>query len=432
MTAQANTSQGRGIALVSYLIFLVLLPFGDVELCALPAWLTPAKIGFLVLAAGLGCALVRGWRPRHDLPLYAVLGLFVAGAAVAAAFSPDRAKAAVYFVRFASLAVLCVITMWMAADVRNLPYVAGTLIAVAAALALLGIYQTMTGKTIGTLGFYGYFGRLITQSETPDSPGSGVVRASAAFDHPNLFGAFLTSVLPLVFVSVAALRGNRVSRVSAGAAGVLCVAALVFTFSRSAWLGFVTSVVILLVLGRGRWRHISVLTGAGILLAVLLLPADGLRVLLGRVDHVQRYDSVRLYSYRAAVRMFSANPIHGVGPGRFHECYHSYANADEKIRQNPLHHMDAHNMFLDLAAESGVVTLAPFLALLLLAGIRTRAALRRGADSTWTVAVLAGLAAVVFQSLFQSLEYAKTLWILIGLAAGLEISGRMRTEELDR
>jgi O-antigen ligase len=407
-----------------FLLFLCTVPLGNVTLAADWAWLTPTKLGFLALAAYLACAAAKGWRPRPQRALLAGLGFWMAGGALSFLFSADRATSGVFLLRVGAAAALCLITAWLAAREKDRRVVLGGLLAVGGALAVLGIYQTRTGRTLGTLGVYGYFGRLIDLFYPTEAGGISVTRASGAFDHPNLFGAFLIAAIPFGLAGLGrAWHGWRVG-LPVLAATILCLVALVYTFSRGAWIGLAAGLCLLAARRSLRWGGLA-LVGVAVAAAVLLLPAEARTVLLRRGGGVQPYDAGRLYSYRVAGRMIADRPWTGVGLGRFHDAYRAYAKAGEDYHQNPLHRMDAHNTLLDLGAEGGVPTQLAFAAVVALAGRALLRALRRPRSDArthsdpWSVAATAaGLAGVLVQSLTQSLEYEEVLWILLGLCAG--------------
>jgi len=321
---------------------------------------------------------------------------------------------------------LCVVTSWVAAERRALSVILVALFGIGCGLSLLALYQTLSGRTIGTLGIYGEFGRMIDIFRPTPGGGVSVVRASATFDHPNVLGTFLLGIIPAGAVLCARREPGRPARVLLATGLVVCVVAIVYTFSRSAWLG--AAVGLLIVVARPQFRTASILLPAlGLAVAVALLPPGARRILWDRGGTVQSYDAGRLYSWHAAVAMIRAHPFLGVGPGRFDDVYDQYGAARSEYRQNRLHTMDAHNTFLDLAAEGGLLTMVPFaggVGVVLALVWRRRKVLEPGA-----LAVMAGLTGIFVQSFLNSLEYEEIYWVLIG--TGLAVCGSSRAASPD-
>lgn len=406
-----------------YLAFLITLPLGDQPLLAGVDWFTGIKVVFIILAAGFCVALAQDWRPKVE-PLYAaLLGLVVVGTLVAAWFSPDRMRSLIYGMRLAGMAFLALLTALLVQDepARGRRIIAWCF-GITAIVALLGIYQTLTGRTIGTLGYYGKFGRLMYNALI-DEPGAyALVRASGTYDHSSVFGNVLALVLPFGLCLAHRIAGGwrRPARWALVAAIVVCLVALVFTLSRGAWLAFAAGLVVI-GYARGGARLGLTLTLFALALALALLPPAGRAVLFSRGNRVQYYDGVRWYSWRTAAHMMAAHPVTGIGPGLFHARYGEYAIPGEALPQSPLHRKNAHNTFLDIGVTSGLVTLAPFLVLcgvvVVRAARRARGAMRDdfAGDPVLAVALAAALAAFFVQSMVQSLEHQELFWIIVGI-----------------
>ena len=176
------------LRVAAYLVFLVTVPLGEVAIVGACPWLTATKAGFLCLVAALAVSLLRGWRPSVPPPalLVSLAGLSLA-VCLAAAWSRDPIRSALYAARLVGLCLLCLITAAMAAEPGFHRRVLAGLVGIVFVLSLLGMYQTLTGSTIAGLGQYGYFGRPIEIAYGEGSAEASVVRASATFDHPNVF-----------------------------------------------------------------------------------------------------------------------------------------------------------------------------------------------------------------------------------------------------
>ena len=442
----------KEIATTPFLLFLCSIPFGEFKPITSFPWFSLTKICFFLLLAYLLFQTIRGWRPPRDPRLIVPLIFFLGGVLLASALSGSKLISFKYFLRLLALAALSVITGWMMKREGAGEKIFKVLLIVAMILSLLGIYQTLSGRTIWNLGVYGAFGRMIAIFGPTAEGGISVVRGSSAFDHPNLFGAFLIAILPFSMIMLSGGKKRARKKNLFSIVIFICLIALLFTFSRSAWLGLSAGLLVMLIFRRGSWiLKVAGLGAAAFALSSLLLPLGG-RIILwersgafplirlhltGPVKIIQPYDVHRLYSYRAAWRMLYRYPLTGVGPGMFDRLYDRYKNPDEPLRQSRLHARDAHNTYLSLAAQGGLFTLLPFIYLLgatffslcrlllsPVAGLRDNNFSPRFSSSALAWSITGGLVALLVQSFFNSLEYQEILWVLIGAGNGISRTPR--------
>ncbi len=121
--------------------------------------------------------------------------------------------------------------------------------------------------------------------------------------------------------------------------------------------------------------------------------------------------SVRVLLWKEALREWAAHPITGAGPGA-NSIGVSYRVASGAMR----HSTDAHNVWLSVASQTGVLGLAALLSLILyslrrapsrLPGLRD--ALRIAVVGAWLIHGLSG-----------SFEDTRHLWVLLGMLAATE------------
>jgi O-antigen ligase len=127
--------------------------------------------------------------------------------------------------------------------------------------------------------------------------------------------------------------------------------------------------------------------------------------------HLDLMPSARVLVWADALRTFMSHPITGVGVG-MPVASVIFTNTDGS--QSLL--TDAHNSFLSVAAQEGIVGLAAFTALVVLILKRWIAKVRD--TSSFTILAAVGLAFVcsfVYQGLTGSYEDARHLWVLMGI-----------------
>ena len=195
----------------------------------------------------------------------------------------------------------------------------------------------------------------------PNSVADGTIRIYGTLDNPNLLAGFLLPAIPLALVAL--LRWQGLARKAfATAALVLGIAAVVFTYSRGAWMGLVAEAAVVVVLLAARqtrqwppfWRRVFpllLLAVGGAFLVVLVTQVEPLRVrvlslVAGRQDSSNNF---RINVWMAALDMIQARPWLGIGPGNdaFNQIYPLFA-------QPRFNALSAYSIPLELTVEAGV------------------------------------------------------------------------------
>lgn len=176
-------------------------------------------------------------------------------------------------------------------------------------------------------------------------------RATGPFGQINMAnraGVFFAMFLPMLVSLALKPAQSRVVRLLAIAGSVILVLAILFTYSRQAYLIGLFGIMVLLV-----WRSVPAAILAGVVLvgaAAVILPSS----VVERVQQTQQADvdgsvnldpstSSRFVIWRGAMEMLRDNPT-GVGLGRFSARIGDYSNYSGK---------DAHNGFVLTLAELG-------------------------------------------------------------------------------
>ena len=191
---------------------------------------------------------------------------------------------------------------------------------------------------------------------------------------------------------------------------ILVTVALLMTFTRSAWLGWIVAVSVLLVLKRPR-----ALAFALPLLVVFLtfMPMSLFSRVVSSFDTHQSSNLDRIRMIEAGVEIIKDYPLLGVGPANIKEVYPLYRKPDAPRFKIP--HL--HNNLIQLWAERGVVGLAAYILLIALL-LRECARGWHGTQSRFAevgVAVTVGLAAAgMFEFNFGDTE---VFWIMLDIYA---------------
>jgi putative inorganic carbon (HCO3(-)) transporter len=215
-------------------------------------------------------------------------------------------------------------------------------------------------SVIGLRQLYGDSSALARWSDN-NSVAEGTVRIYSTLDNPNLLGGFLLPVLPIAVVALLRWR-QPLRRLYALLALLLGVAAMVFTYSRGAWMGMVASLAVLALLLLWRaiqhwppfWRRtlpLLLLIGGAVVLLVLVTQVEPLRVrvmslFVGREDSSNNF---RINVWQAVLKMIEARPVLGIGPGN------TAFNLIYPIYQTPkFNALSAYSIPLELLVEAGV------------------------------------------------------------------------------
>lgn len=190
-------------------------------------------------------------------------------------------------------------------------------------------------------------------------PGTAFFRATLGFGWPNELGMFMAIGLPLTIYAYATARTQSMKAVAA-AAVVAAVCGLAVTFSRGSWLGVAAAapVVLLSARRRPRWQLIGMIVGGTILLDLVTGGALRTRIVSTTGDPLVGQRAALMY---AGVVMFLEHPFLGVGPGSFGLALQDFGPQISWLWD---YVGSAHNMYLEMAAELGIIGLAAFLALL--------------------------------------------------------------------
>lgn len=362
----------------------------------------PAQIGHVFVVLALGVWLARGLACRRSLvrrsPLLLPLLIFLGAASLSLW---DAVELAVYgvpeMVKWVQVVLLYLfVSENLGAGIETCPAcVAGRptgvetrvyrrLFWLLGGLLLTGLFQAGVG--IWQFGLSG-------EGPEPFAIMEGrFYRAFGTFEQPNPYGGYLGMTLALAIGVVIGLLADRGSRRHGDRERRRCIffpcllvlfpalvamgIALVMSWSRGAWLGFGSAVTVMAIAlpRRVRWGllliGVLVVGGVGLRSAGLLPPSVTARL----TDFVQdlRFQDVRgvgindqnyavverLAHWQVALEMFRCNLWTGVGFGDYEPAYAEFALINWPI---PLGH--AHNYYLNVAAEAGLIGLAAYLLL---------------------------------------------------------------------
>jgi O-antigen ligase len=383
-----------------FLVIVVLLPVMRPVIVDAGRYQLPI-VDFIFPIAAAATA-VDAWLGRVPLPPLARLRwLWAYGAAITASavMSIDRQASLPklagcwYLIGLALLAVIHVRTM---ASLRRalMAWMAGTIITVSAAGAAVVLFAA---------GFRDP-SRNPLLSIKGSLPEGAYPRVSGLFLNPNMYCAYLTASLAFVVVM---WRQKWLTARSAAALGAAIVAAALLSLSP----GFGGILLVIAYVAWSAWRTthpwraraalvVGIAGAAAFVIAITASPPPN-----GPLSLATFRPASRLLTWRGSLAAFPQHPIFGKGLGLpvVGIMYVNPSGIYEWLT-------DAHNTWLSILVQSGLVGLACFVGLTV---SMLRETHRSEIGDTLTLAVVAGL---MYQTLSGSFENTRHIWMLIGFA----------------
>lgn len=398
-----------------------------------------------LLLLPLGYHLVVKRRPVAVSPALPFLVVYLLAMLLGGAASRDPATAFDQVVEFVSTGLVMFVILTNVLRTESvLRQATWVVVLVGAGMAAIVVHQFAT-SSFGSE----YFG--FAQVNFPGRGGSildvgaGVVRLSGPIGEVNRFGQVLAVLVPMGAMLAASARSLPLRALAAGSM-VITLAGIATTGSRGAAIAVIAVGIALLALGHLRLRHLALvaLLVAGLLNAFptygeRLAGLQALGALSGETAGPAEGDVGNLRSRAtesvAALIAFADHPLVGVGPGLFPFYYQQYAREvsssalDTRVDAGD---RQAHNLFADVLAETGIVGFVGFMGALLVTAsslwrVRRRWRSERRDLSLLATGYLLGLLAYAASGMFLHLSYERFFWILLSLAAAVAIVGLRAT-----
>ncbi|MBI3976390.1 MAG: O-antigen ligase family protein [Armatimonadetes bacterium] len=235
----------------------------------------------------------------------------------------------------------------------------------------------------------------------------------------NAVGTTLAAGLPVLLGL--GVRAEGRARIVLAAAAALALIGLALTFARGAWLGGAMGLLLfILMLPRQALRPVLLLLAAVAAVGVLGL-ANAAGALGQRAESLSDPTAVqdRVAMWRASLAMVRDRPLLGSGLNTFGLVYPDYRLPEDPAPGQPF----AHNILLNMAAEGGLLGLATFTAVIVVAAALGLRWLRRsdGTERVRAASVLAAAAALMVHQQLDgtaiSFHIGFGLWLLLGIMA---------------
>lgn len=387
-------------------IFLVPVVNGSGDVTAVKAAGAVLVVAWLV--SMFRSARITSFR-RHE-PLLAAVAAFLAWGAVSFAWAPDGEAAWAAFERYGLDAVLLLIVLSVVASKTDVEWL---LRAIAGGAGLAAVIALASGST----------------ATTDD-------RLAGAVGDANELASLLVTGLILSF-ALACVSTSVAWRAAMTASAIACLAGIFPTLSRGALLALLGALVVWVVIGgpwRGRLLAGLIVVGAIAMLYFGFAASEAARARVttlgpSTVAQTSGGGSGRDDIWRVGWRAFKDRPISGQGLGNYAEVTPAFVAQSGLLRRGDLITSSspkaAHNTYLHILVETGLVGLAAFVAMVgvsFAAGIRAARAFALEGDRRFDFlsrSVIAALAGTLIADIFLSAQYSRVLWITIALGSAL-------------
>jgi putative inorganic carbon (hco3(-)) transporter len=307
-----------------------------------------------------------------------------------------------------------------------------TLLLAGALMGGLSLYQQLSGTYANN---YGGFAQVSNAAFR-----TGIEQIDGEVEQPRLAGPvgeqnrYAQVLLMLVPLGLFRFWGERstILRLLALGATALIAIGVVLTFSLGAAVGFVLMFLLMSVLGFFKLRQIAIII-LGVFLLFLAVPQYGVRML--RLQEVSSMfvnsdgpgvagtdgsTQSRITQMITAAQIFAEHPVIGVGPGVYRYYYLDYAKF-VGIRAHQTHRQ-AHNLYLGLAAELGLVGLISFLGVVALTlsklvRVRNKYAQTDPDMAHMATGFMLAIIAYMATGIFLHFAYIRFFWLMLALAS---------------
>jgi O-antigen ligase len=257
-------------------------------------------------------------------------------------------------------------------------------------------------------------------------------RITASLGQPNTFGAFLLLPLSVVGHLVYDITGKKEKSLALQIALMILLSVLLvclcWTYSRASWLGYILSLFLMVILDK---RKILFALALFLIVIYIFLPnlnnlrhmslfKDNTEISLERKNGILNFiegGNGRIEFWKNAVFIIKKYPVWGSG-------LNTYA---KDLKRFSLPHWYAHNCYLQMGAEIGLIGLSSFLWMLWVFFSRSFHFLNRMSNESMfkplSQGLLAGLGGLLLDSFFDNTLYTVQLgvffWVMMGFAVAI-------------
>ena len=287
-------------------------------------------IGFFAVLLGVSLLLSLKFKFKK-IPLFFPISIFLCFGFISVFYSIDKLTSSREFIRILSIFSIYSLSFFLIKTKKAFKTLINVILISSLIPVILGIYQYSFHKGM-TSDISGFSNRIY-----------------GTFAHPNSFAIYL-----LIILSILLFYFFYTRKLLFGVGVLFLSLLLCLTYSRIAWLGFI---LIIFIIGMLKYRKLLLTSLCILLLVYLIIPSVSLRI--NELFELDPYGSVvwRIKLWKDMTEVFKEKPIQGFGIGTFNVL-------TENIRGVKFGSTDAHNDYLKISVELGILGLISYLFLI--------------------------------------------------------------------
>ncbi len=279
------------------------------------------------------------------------------------------------------------------------------------------VAMLLSALLVSLYGVFQYFSHVqmlspewIDKDQFPDIK----TRVFSTLYNPNLLAAYLVAVISLTLSFIGSVKQTK-EKCALAVILISCLACLVFTYSRGAWLSLLIMILLLgtIVNRKLLWSLM------GVPALIFLFKESLLKRLYSIVNPSDTSATLRIALWESTVEMIKEHPWLGIGWGAYWLVYPEY-NFFIEDAQTIIYH--AHNMYLNIMAELGILGLTVYLVIVFFHLSLVYRLYKSKLKQPFAV-IAVGLAAAVISFLISGLtdyvlfnvELSMMFWLLLAL-----------------
>ena len=402
-----------------------------------------ARVGFSALQLAIVAAAAAIWFYRDALqpwrivlqPLTLMLGVYAAVIFVSTVWADDLWAADENVVKAIKNLLLYFVVAALASSWRTLRRSIAAMVVTAAILALISVAQIGTGRTFGELGGLATvaYGTIYEESQN--------ARAAGPLGDANFYGQILVLAVPLA-AAIAWTSDRKREKLVWLAAAFVIIGGVLVTYSRGAMLGMAIMTAIALWALHVPLTRVALGTAIAVVLLILAPGNIGRRfttieMLIPKEEAYTppeaSFERRKLVTATAA-RMWDDHLLGGVGTGNYQTFFDEYSNVAGSAAEHFYRAGDpqnAHSLYLEIGAETGLLGLTAFAAVVFVAYGQLRRARRdlrtRGDPNAHiALALMIATAGYLITSMFLHGGFQRYFYVLLAFVAAVS---RLASEE---
>jgi O-antigen ligase len=408
------------------LVFITYTRFSDIAVHTYNAPSVAKSFVVMLLIAICIRWVVANERPRGILmPALIILGYGMVGF-TSLLYAPDQVAVINSLSNFVKDAIIALVVIALLKKPIQFRHVIYTLLVIGVFIGTISVHQHLTGNFEDT---YGGFAMAEYMNIVEDTDN---YRLSGPVGDPNFFAQVMV-VLALLGMERLLNEKNLWLKILAGWVTAVSTLTVVFTYSRGGTVALVLAVALFFMVYKLKPAQVLVVLTLGIVM-LLFAPSNYYERILTLEDILPtRQGEINVRDDRAIQGRASENltawvmimdrPLLGVGLSNFSYRYQEYSKslglAPSARNRSP------HNLYLEVAAETGIVGLAVFLGMLALAFRSILHSRRRfqeaGMDdyANLVTGFAIAFSGYLLAALFVHASYPRYFYLLIGIAFSL-------------